>query len=72
MVFGGFSPDALAGRIVDCKSSVVITADQGVRGGKRVPLKLNVDEACTRKGVMDTLKSVLIVFPDRLIEWCHQ
>jgi len=61
VVFGGFSPDALAGRIVDCKSSIVITADQGVRGGKRVPLKLNVDEACTREGVMDTLKSVLIV-----------
>ena len=61
VVFGGFSPDALAGRIVDCKSSIVITADQGLRGGKRVPLKLNVDEACSREGVMDTLESVLIV-----------
>ncbi|MDX1380873.1 MAG: AMP-binding protein, partial [Xanthomonadales bacterium] len=46
VVFGGFSPDALAGRIVDCGSKLVITADEGRRGGKRVPLKRNVDEAC--------------------------
>ena len=45
VVFGGFSPDSLAGRIQDCDSKVVITADEGVRGGKIVPLKLNVDEA---------------------------
>ncbi len=48
VVFGGFSPDALAGRIQDCDSTLVITADQGCRGGKRVPLKANVDEALTR------------------------
>lgn len=46
VVFGGFSPDALAGRIVDCDSSFVITADEGVRGGRRVPLKVNADAAC--------------------------
>ena len=45
VVFGGFSPDALAGRINDCESEYVITADQGVRGGKGVPLKDNVDKA---------------------------
>jgi len=45
VVFGGFSPDALAGRINDCDSSVVITADEGRRGGKTVPLKANVDKA---------------------------
>jgi acetyl-CoA synthetase len=45
VVFGGFSPDSLAGRIQDCDSSVVITADEGLRGGKKVPLKANVDEA---------------------------
>ncbi|ARR56166.1 acetate--CoA ligase [Rhizorhabdus wittichii DC-6] len=45
VVFGGFSPDALAGRIQDCDSSVVVTADHGRRGGKLVPLKANVDEA---------------------------
>ena len=44
VVFGGFSPDSLAGRIADCASSVVITADEGVRGGKRIPLKANVDQ----------------------------
>jgi acetyl-CoA synthetase len=45
VVFGGFSPDALAGRINDCDSHVVITADEGKRGGKSVPLKANVDKA---------------------------
>jgi acetyl-CoA synthetase len=45
VVFGGFSPDSLAGRIQDCDSRLVITADEGRRGGKRVPLKRNVDEA---------------------------
>ncbi|ODT88241.1 MAG: acetate--CoA ligase [Phenylobacterium sp. SCN 70-31] len=45
VVFGGFSPDSLAGRILDCDSKMVITADEGLRGGKVVPLKLNVDEA---------------------------
>ncbi|MDZ4320595.1 MAG: AMP-binding protein, partial [Phenylobacterium sp.] len=45
VVFGGFSPDSLAGRIQDCDSRIVITADEGVRGGKIVPLKANVDEA---------------------------
>ncbi|WP_298915500.1 acetate--CoA ligase [uncultured Algimonas sp.] len=46
VVFGGFSPDALAGRIVDCDSHVLITADEGVRGGRTVPLKVNADAAC--------------------------
>ncbi|EJL34029.1 acetate--CoA ligase [Caulobacter sp. AP07] len=45
VVFGGFSPDSIAGRIQDCESRLVITADQGCRGGKRVPLKANVDKA---------------------------
>ncbi|WP_284223926.1 AMP-binding protein, partial [Brevundimonas denitrificans] len=45
VVFGGFSPDALAGRIQDCDSNCVITADEGVRGGKIVPLKVNTDKA---------------------------
>jgi acetyl-CoA synthetase len=45
VVFGGFSPEALAGRIQDCDSTLVITADEGLRGGKPVPLKANVDEA---------------------------
>ncbi|MEZ5656010.1 MAG: acetate--CoA ligase [Sphingobium sp.] len=45
VVFGGFSPDSLAGRVQDCDSGLVITADEGLRGGKRVPLKANVDTA---------------------------
>ena len=45
VVFGGFSPSSLAGRIQDCASDFVITADEGVRGGKTIPLKANVDEA---------------------------
>ncbi|WP_286829500.1 MULTISPECIES: acetate--CoA ligase [Kordiimonas] len=48
VVFGGFSPDALAGRILDCKSTLVITADEGLRGSKKVPLKANVDAALER------------------------
>jgi acetyl-CoA synthetase len=60
VVFGGFSPDALAGRIRDCESNIVITADQGVRGGKAIPLKANVDEAASRDNVT-TLEKVLVV-----------
>jgi len=45
VVFGGFSPDSLAGRIVDCESKFIITADEGVRGGRAIPLKKNTDEA---------------------------
>ena len=59
VVFGGFSPDALAGRINDCGSTVIITADEGLRGGKTVPLKANVDRACEIAG--GTVKSVLVV-----------
>ena len=61
VVFGGFSPDALAGRIVGCQSNIVITADEGLRGGKAIPLKKNVDAACERDGVMDVLESILVI-----------
>jgi len=60
VVFGGFSPDALAGRIVDCDSNVVITADEGLRGGRSVPLKANVDAAAAKPDVT-TLEKVLVV-----------
>ena len=51
VVFGGFSPESLAGRISDCDACAVITADEGVRGGKRIPLKRNVDEALLERDV---------------------
>jgi acetyl-CoA synthetase len=56
IVFGGFSPDALAGRIEGCKSKVVITADEGLRGGRKVPLKVNADQALNKvPGIVETL-----------------
>ena len=48
VVFGGFSPESLAGRILDCDSKFVITADEGLRGGKRIPLKANTDAALAK------------------------
>ena len=62
IVFGGFSPDALAGRIVDCESTFVITADEGLRGGKHIPLKENTDQAIhiAAKNYV-TVKNVLVV-----------
>ncbi|MEL6875647.1 MAG: AMP-binding protein, partial [Pseudomonadota bacterium] len=59
VVFGGFSPDALAGRIEDCQSKFVICADGGLRGGKPVPLKANVDAALAKDGV--DVDAVLVV-----------
>jgi len=58
VVFGGFSPESLANRIKDCASRVVITADEGVRGGKIIPLKHNVDEALEHAPDVD---SVIVV-----------
>ena len=60
VVFGGFSPDSLAGRIVDATSSVVITADEGIRGGRRIPLKKNVDIALATPGT-ECVRHVLVV-----------
>ncbi len=59
VVFGGFSPEALAGRITDCDSGVLITADEGVRGGRKVPLKVNADKAADLSN--GTLKKMLVV-----------
>jgi len=58
VVFGGFSPDALAGRIIDCDSHFVITADEGVRGAKSIPLKANTDKAVAQ---CDMVEKVLVV-----------
>ncbi len=59
VVFGGFSADSLAGRIEGCKSKLVITADEGLRGGRKVPLKLNADAAVKKSG--DIVKTTLVV-----------
>ncbi len=53
VVFGGFSPDSLAGRIEDCSSKVVVTADEGIRGGRKIPLKANTDAAIAKAGGVD-------------------
>ncbi|MBT8082780.1 MAG: acetate--CoA ligase [Gammaproteobacteria bacterium] len=79
VVFGGFSPDALAGRIVDCESNIVVTADEGLRGGRVVPLKANVDAALQNPDVT-TLKKVLVVrntgndvgWVEGRDEWLHE
>ena len=61
IVFGGFSPDALANRIMNCKSKLIVTADCGKRGGKNIPLKKNVDSASQIDGVKNYLESVLVI-----------
>jgi len=58
VVFGGFSPDSLAGRIEDCRSTVLITADEGLRGGRKVPLKRNADTALRQ---CPEVKTVIVV-----------
>ncbi len=61
VVFGGFSPDSLAGRIEDCKSNVVITADEGVRGGRKIPLKANTDAAIAKVRIGSWVDHVIVV-----------
>ena len=51
VIFGGFSPDSIAGRVADCKSDIIVTADEGIRGGRKIPLKANVDAACEKAPV---------------------
>jgi len=67
VVFGGFSPDALAGRIQDCDSNMVITADEGVRGGRAVPLKANTDAALA--SCPDCSKVIVVKRTGGAIDW---
>ncbi|MGO9134089.1 MAG: acetate--CoA ligase [Methylovirgula sp.] len=68
VVFGGFSPDSLAGRIKDCGSKVLITADEGLRGGKKVALKANVDAAIAKaEGIVD--KVIVVKRTGGAIDW---
>jgi len=67
VVFGGFSPDALAGRIQDCDSNMVITADEGVRGGRAIPLKANTDAALA--SCPDCSKVIVVKRTGGAIDW---
>ena len=69
IVFGGFSPDSLAGRIHDCDSKLVITTDEGVRGGKKIPLKANVDAALERHELPCVEKVVVVRYTKSPIHW---
>ncbi|WP_419834555.1 acetate--CoA ligase [Endozoicomonas atrinae] len=69
VVFGGFSPEALAGRIIDSKAKIVVTADEGVRGGRTVPLKNNVDEALTHPDTHTIEKVIVLKHTGADIAW---
>ena len=77
VVFGGFSPDSLAGRILDCESDIVITADEGLRGGRKIPLKANTDKALEK---CPDVRHVLVVrrtggeieWDDKRDIWYHE
>ncbi|MGN6479424.1 acetate--CoA ligase [Luteibacter sp.] len=60
VVFGGFSPDSLASRIADSKAKLIVTADEGCRGGKKIPLKANVDESLSRPNT-NSVETVIVV-----------
>ncbi|MCC5867330.1 MAG: acetate--CoA ligase, partial [Gammaproteobacteria bacterium] len=66
---GGFSPDALAGRIIDCESRAVITADEGVRGGRRIPLKANVDAALEVPGAQIVSEVIVVRNTGGKVAW---
>ena len=77
VVFGGFSPEALAGRITDCDSSVLVTADRGMRGGKTIPLKANADAAALHAPALKTMIVVKATGGDAAMQpgrdvWYHE
>jgi acetyl-CoA synthetase len=67
VIFGGFSPDAIAGRVQGAKSNIVITADEGLRGGKKVPLKANVDKGLAKVDCVDTV--IVVKRTGKDIDW---
>ncbi|MCL5042759.1 MAG: acetate--CoA ligase [Gammaproteobacteria bacterium] len=69
VVFGGFSPEALAGRILDGRSTIVITADEGLRGGRTTALKANVDEALTHPEIKTVEKVIVVRHTGAEIAW---
>ncbi|CAO98114.1 acetate--CoA ligase [Erwinia tasmaniensis] len=71
VIFGGFSPEAVAGRIIDCHARLVITADEGVRAGRTIPLKKNVDDALNNPGVTSVDKVVVLRRTGTETAWHH-
>ena len=71
VVFGGFSPDALAGRIIDSSAKIVVTADEGLRGGRKIPLKENVDEALTHPDTRSVEKVIVYRHTGTDVPWHH-
>jgi len=71
IVFAGFSPESLASRIKDCSSKLIITADEGLRGGRKVPLKANVDSALAHHALASVEKVIVIKHTGDPIAWHH-
>ncbi|WP_422412854.1 MULTISPECIES: acetate--CoA ligase [unclassified Endozoicomonas] len=69
VIFGGFSPEALAGRIIDANARLVITADEGIRGGRKVPLKKNVDQALENPEVTSVEKVIVLRHTGETVYW---
>jgi len=69
VIFGGFSPEAVAGRIIDCNARLVITADEGVRAGRTIPLKKNVDDALNNPNVTSVGNGVVVRRTGKEVGW---
>ncbi len=72
VIFGGFSPDAIAGRIIDSSARLIITADEGIRAGRKIPLKQNVDKALQNSKITTVEKTVVFRRTGEKIPWCHE
>ena len=69
VIFGGFSPESISGRIQDCESTYIITSDEGVRGGRKIPLKKNVDQAIERLGPNQINNVIVVNRTGESIDW---
>jgi len=69
VVFGGFSPDSIASRVIDGKSKIVITSDEGMRGGRAIPLKRNIDDALKHPDVTSVEKVIVLQRTGGKIDW---